>query len=331
MNAWSLIDTVNVISVSFLVFFSLFLLTHKKGKPFSNRILGLFLLTMAFVLLNFILSREKRLPSYFLPVFLSMNAFSFLMGPLLYFYVRSVVYRDFEWRRGYVAHTIPLALYLFSLVAVAVMDPSSLGNIGNLRKSFYGAVAMPIFTAIISLQLLFYLGASFWALRSYRVRLRNSFSSLDKLNLSWLSLIIGGIGLTWLNGAVNSLVAMSTGEGKPWAWLSIVNMLIIFGIANIIVFRGLKQPEIFLGIEEKPKYEKSPLTDEEAERLAGTLKVFMESKKPHLVAGLSLNDLAEEMAVPPRALPIFCGAPKQGLGGEGGRRVRTRELPRAEL
>jgi len=122
MSTWSLIDTINLISVFFLVFFSYFLLTHKKGKRVSNRILGLFLLTMAFVLLNFILSRENRLPSSFLIVFLSINAFSFLMGPVLYFYVRSVVYRDFGWRKGHLVHTIPPALYLISLVAVAAMD-----------------------------------------------------------------------------------------------------------------------------------------------------------------------------------------------------------------
>jgi AraC-like DNA-binding protein len=302
MSTWSLIDTINVISVFFLVFFSFFLLTHKKGKRVSNRMLGLFLLTVAFVLLNFVLSRENRLPSFFLMVFLLMNAFSFVMGPLLYFYVRSVVYRDFAWRKGYLVHTIPLALYLLLLAAVAVMDPSSFVNIGHLRKSFFGAIAMPIFTGIISLQLLFYLGASFWALRSYRVRLRNSFSSLDKINLGWLSLIIGGIGLIWLIGAGNSLVAMSIGEGRPWPWLSIANMLIIFAIANLVIIKGLKQPEIFLGIEEKPKYEKSPLTDDEAKRLEDTVKDFMESKKPHLVPGLSLSDLAKGMAVAPRAL-----------------------------
>jgi AraC-like DNA-binding protein len=257
---------------------------------------------MAFVLLNFVLSRENRLPSSFLMVFLLMNAFSFLMGPLLYFYVRSVVYRDFTWRRGHLIHTVPLALYLFSLAVVAVIDPASLINIGSLKAGFFGAVVMPIFAGIISFQILSYLAASLWALRSYRVRLRDSYSSLDKLSLSWLQLIIGGIGLIWVIGAINSLVAMGAREGKPWPWLSIVNMLIIFGIANIIIFKGLKQPEIFSGIEEKPKYEKSPLTDEESERLAGSLKAFMESKKPHLVPGLSLSDLAKEMAVPPRAL-----------------------------
>jgi len=302
MSSWSPIDTINVISIFSLVFFSLFLLTHKKRKTLSNRILGFFLLAMAFVLLNFVLSRENRLPSSFLVVFLFMNAFSFLMGPLLYLYVRSVAYRDLTWRKCHLVHAIPLIFYLFSLAAAAVMDGAALDNISSLRKSFFGAVAMPIFTGIISFQLFFYLGASVWALRSYRARLSNSYSSLDKLSLSWLQLIIGGIGLMWVIGAVNSLAAMGARGGRPWPWLSVVNMVIIFGIANIVIFRGLKQPEVFSGIEEKPKYDKSPLTDDEAERLADTLKDFMESKKPHLVPGLSLSDLAKEMAAPSRAL-----------------------------
>ena len=302
MGTWGLIDTINVISAFFLFFFSLFLLTHKKGKPLSNRVLGIFLLAMAFVLMNFVLSRENRLPSSFLIVFLLMNAFSFLMGPLLYFYVRSVVYKDFNWRWGHLVHAVPLALYLLSLAVTAVFDPASLIGIDSLRAGFFGTIIMPVFTGIISFQLLSYLAASLWALRSYRARLRDSHSSLDKLSLHWLQLIIGGIGIIWVIGAVNSLAAMGAREGEPWPWLSIVNMLIIFGIANIIIFRGLKQPELFLGIEEKPRYEKSPLTDDESERLATALRDFMRSKRPHLVAGLSLSDLAKEMAVTPRAL-----------------------------
>jgi AraC-like DNA-binding protein len=156
--------------------------------------------------------------------------------------------------------------------------------------------------SLLSGQLLFYLGASFLVLRSYRQRIRNSFSSLDKLSFSWLHLIIGGIGLIWVIGAVNSLAALGARGGKPWPWLTVVNMVIIFGIANVIIFKGLKQPGIFSGIEEKSRYEKSPLSDEESERLADTLKDFMESKKPHLVPGFSLSDLAKEMAAPSRAL-----------------------------
>jgi hypothetical protein len=129
MATWSLIDTINVISVFFLFFFSLFLLTHKRGKPLSNRMLGLFLVAMALSILNFVLSRENRLPSSFLLVFLFLNCFNFLMGPLLYLYVRSVAYRDFSWRKGHLLYALPLLFYLLFFVANIIHFPSALKNV----------------------------------------------------------------------------------------------------------------------------------------------------------------------------------------------------------
>jgi AraC-like DNA-binding protein len=302
MSTWSLIDTINVISVFFLCFFALFLFTHKKGKLVSNKTLGLFLLAWALALLNFVLSRPSRLPPSFLPVFLFMNAFDFVLGPLLYLYVRSVAYRDFIWRKSHLPHALPLIFYLLSLAAVVVLSPSSLESFNDLRKSFFGTVGIRFFSCALACQLLTYLGASLLVLRSYRRRISNSYSSLDKLSLSWLYLVIGGFGLIWLIGSINEMTAIGTRRGTPSVVLSITNMLISFGMANVIMFKGLKQPEIFSGIEEKPKYEKSPLTDDEADVLLMSLKNHMETRKPHLVPGLSISGLAREMAVPARCL-----------------------------
>lgn len=302
MNAWSLIDTINTISVFFLCFFALFLLTQKRGKPVSNKTLGLFLLAWGLALLNFVLSRPGRLPPSFLPVFLFMNAVDFALGPLLYLYVKSVAYRDFRWRKSQLPHALPLIFYLISLAAVVVLSPGSLESIGELRRSFFGSVGISVFASIISAQLLCYLGASLLVLRSYRQRISNSYSSLDRLNLSWLYLVIGGFGFIWLIGSINQMTAIGTRRGAPSVVLSIKNMLISFGMANVIMFKGLKQPEIFSGIEEKPKYEKSQLTDEEADRLLVSLKNHMETQKPHLVPGLSSIRLARGMAVPARAI-----------------------------
>jgi AraC-like DNA-binding protein len=229
-----------------------------------------------------------------------MNAFDFMLGPLLYLYVKSVAYRDLTWRKSHLPHALPLIFYLLSLAAVVVLSPGSLESLDDLRKSFFGSVGMPVFASVISAQLLAYLGASLLVLRSYRRRISNSYSSLDKLSLGWLYLVIGGFGLIWVIGSVNQMTAIGTRRGAPSVVLSLVNMLISFGMANVIVFKGLKQPEIFSGIEEKPKYEKSPLTDEEADRLLISIKNHMEIQKPYLVPGLSIIGLAREMAIPAR-------------------------------
>jgi AraC-like DNA-binding protein len=78
-------------------------------------------------------------------------------------------------------------------------------------------------------------------------------------------------------------------------------VLTIFLFSNVIVFRGLHHPEIFNGIDisiVKQKYEKTLLPAEEKEEYARELQNYMENKKPFLNPMLSLNDLAQELALP---------------------------------
>ena len=302
MNEWGLVQTLNAAAVFFLCAFSLFLLTQKKGKRSSNRILAFFLLALALSTLNSPLSHDKRLVSFFLPLFLVVNSVDFLMGPLLYLYVRSVVFRDFAWERDDVLHAIPFLIYLLFLTINLIAAPATFKDLLLYRKSFFRTSAMSFFTALVAGQLLSYVGASCLVLRSYRARIKNSFSSLEKINLSWLGSIIGGSGLMWLVLSADGVQAVSMRSGRHSLVLSAINVFISLGMANVIVFRGLKQPEIFSGLEEKPKYEKSTLTDEEADRLLSSFLSYMEAKKPYLVSGLSIGGLAREMAVPVRYL-----------------------------
>lgn len=302
MNTWSLVDTINTISIFIFCIFSLFLFTQKRGKPSSNRTMGLFLLAWSLALLNSLLSRHVRLVSSSLIGLLFTNAVGFLWGPLLYFYVRSVAYRDFIWRRSRLIHALPMIFYLMSLAAFAILDPGSFGSLDDLKNSFFGRVGISLFSFFLACQLLTYLGASLLVLRSYRNRIKNTYSFLEKLNLNWLYLIIGGFGLIWLIGLINELTMVVIAHRTLSIALSIITFLISFSLANVIIFRGLKQPEIFSGIDEKPKYEKSPLTDGEADQLLMSLKNHMAARKPHLVPGLSISGLAKDLTVPSRHL-----------------------------
>ena len=302
MSTWGLVDTINTVSICFLSLFSVFLLTHKRGKPVSNKTLGFFLLATALTLLNFVLSRPSLLSSSFLLVFLFMNSVDFLIGPLLYFYVRTVAYRDFVWRKKYLLHAIPMIVYLVFLAVVCITTPATLRNVDKMNESFLVTFGLSAATAIVAAQLLAYLGSSLFVLRSYHRRISDSYSSLDKLSLSWLYSILGGFGLSWLIGAAHGIAAISTQRGAPSLVLSIVDMLITFGIALIILLRGLKQPEIFSGIEEKPKYEHSQLTKDESDRVLDELNVFMETQKPFLIPRLSVGELAKNMGVTARTL-----------------------------
>ena len=231
-----------------------------------------------------------------------MNTANFLLGPLLYLYVKTVAYRDFAWKRAHVLHALPAAVYLAALGAIAATAPRTLLALDELRKSFFGSVGMRFFSVAISCQLLSYVAASLLVLRSYRVRIKDSYSSLDKISLTWLYLFIGGFGLIWLIGSLNYLTAIITARRGPSLELGILNMIITLVVAAVILFRALKQPEIFLGIEEKPKYEHYALSETESDRILSALNGFMAAEKPYLVPGLSLGELAKKLGFAPRAL-----------------------------
>lgn len=72
-----------------------------------------------------------------------------------------------------------------------------------------------------------------------------------------------------------------------------------------MVFRGLKQPEIFTGALEnhlKIKYERTRISEEMKRKYREKLIDFMKSEKPYLKSSLSLNDIAEKISVQPHHL-----------------------------
>jgi AraC-like DNA-binding protein len=76
----------------------------------------------------------------------------------------------------------------------------------------------------------------------------------------------------------------------------------LFVFANMILYKGIVHHEIFSGIE-RPKLKAKPLISETiCKRYIEKLKTFMKNEKPYLDPSLSLNNLAEQLSIPPRHL-----------------------------
>ena len=82
--------------------------------------------------------------------------------------------------------------------------------------------------------------------------------------------------------------------------LNILSLIFIFILANGIVYRGLKQPEIFSGIAEKPKYETSPLTMAEMDECLKKLTSYMKTNKPYLNPSINIAELSKNLSIHPR-------------------------------
>jgi AraC-like DNA-binding protein len=154
---------------------------------------------------------------------------------------------------------------------------------------------------ILLAHLLVYLVLSFRCLLSHSKAIKNSFSSVERINLNWLKFFLSGFVLLWIV-ALYLDVAESGSQSINLMWLLVSFFMYVIG------YTGLWQPDIFAGSEFKEdksaakRYEKSTLTEENAKKYLDQLSQFMEAEKPFLDTGISLYGLAKKLSMPPHHL-----------------------------
>ena len=88
---------------------SLFLFTHRKGDKLSNRLLALFFLLLGINLIDGLIGFTGFYEKYPSLAHLA-DGLVFLLGPLMYFYTCSVVYKGFEFKVSQIYHLLPFIL-----------------------------------------------------------------------------------------------------------------------------------------------------------------------------------------------------------------------------
>jgi hypothetical protein len=95
----SLLDILSIIVVFQLLFIAFFVFTHTKGKKISNVLLGSFFLSLGLNLGDGMLISSGAYQNFLQLAFIGNN-FGFVFGPLLYFYTRSVIYKDYRLQKN---------------------------------------------------------------------------------------------------------------------------------------------------------------------------------------------------------------------------------------
>jgi AraC-like DNA-binding protein len=277
------------------VLLSAALLTMRRGPRLANRLLGLLLLLFAANITLQALAYTRHLLHF--PHLAKIDApLAFLFGPLIYLYVKALTEKKSGFERKSALHFLP------AIIGAAVLTPfylqSAHDKAGHIMNELAATCETCIAIAWLTiLQLLVYLIAAIRILRRHALRIRESFSSLEKINLNWLRILLIAYGIDWL-----AAFAWQLYGGKPAAanYLWILVSLIMYAIG----YMGWQQPEIFSGTEEtadettpQKKYEKSTLTSAKAEEYHQKLLHLMAAEKPYRNRDLTLPRLAQRLAI----------------------------------
>jgi AraC-like DNA-binding protein len=304
---WEILDMIQTLTQGVLIItgfqlilLAVVLLAQTNVNRLNRNLLVAFLLSKAFLISRWLTFHFQILGYDDHPYFYHISASGFfLLAPLLYFYTKSLCYKDFAFKKLDLVHLIPFVLII---VFKAVSMDISLSESGSESSVLYRILVSnhwEIFWTTNLIQILSYILAMRRTLHIYQSKLRNLYSSVDKINLNWLHALLLLIFLHWL--FVTSRAILSALNIHKEILLSLIDLysITIFLIfTTILVIKGLNQLKIFSGIEEKPKYATSKLTGTDIQKYARKLIHYMKTHKPYLTASLTIDDLSEKLSVP---------------------------------
>ncbi|GAB5522905.1 MAG: hypothetical protein Roseis2KO_07770 [Roseivirga sp.] len=263
------------VSVQSLLFAAI-LLTDKNKKRRVNYFLAAFLLMLS---LQMALILSERWIDDYAPFTSYLCLFGFAYGPLLYFYTLHLAFKDFKLKRGHLLHALPFFVIL----------SGGLADLGLCR-----------FGSLLYVSLIAYVSLSVRHILSYRLLVKNTHSTIDRINLSWIqwTMIIFTVIL------LTDIYTHFYNELEPIPGVSVVSVSLLI-LINGMFYKGLKQPQIFEGISQQGAPEaiaKSEAEDHDFHSEAERIQDYFQEHKPYTDADLTLAQLAEALSMPARRL-----------------------------
>ena len=287
-----------------LLFVSVFLFAHRKGNRTNNRLLGLIFLLFSISLGDFAL-RISGIEFRYQVIHLIDDGFFFLYGPLIYFYVRRVVYVVLQWKARNLLHLIPYLAWCFYLVyTLVVLNPEEQRQVTQQIVT----ASLPAWMYLVGLSIYVYTISYLWlanrTVNTYRDVIKNKYSSVDKINLSWLKFIIQSFAVITVIAMIHNVIPVL--GNFVFLYASLILLLIFtFFFINRVLVKALNQPEIFAGIElqeAREKYTGSKLNEDELEQYFSHLLSILEKEELYLNPDLTLQALAERLQISSKVL-----------------------------
>lgn len=286
---------INGISVFLLLLFSIFLVTRNGRNRLSNLLLAGFLFINAVPFLLNVFALLKLRVFHSVPtLFLSIFNLDFLLGPLIYFYTKSVAAKDFAFKKKDWIHLLPIIIFNSYLIFSLLLKQTTRVSFDFIRWEITAALLVSHSILVM------YACLSVCVVRRFSAAIKNVYSYMEKVSLSWLRFVLFGFGIIWLMIIVSAMVRIVLRTSIPY--ISDIIPAATLVVSTIIIYYGLTRPKLFADPDPSAKYLKSTLTAEDARVYSERLKEFMTTEKPHLTPSLTINELSEQLAIPAKHL-----------------------------
>ncbi len=290
------------------VLFAFFLVLIKKGKKQSNVLLALFLLSYAAIpldtLINFGEGFRQFAINFSANVFYVFGLAYWLEAVLLLFYVRSLIYKNFSFKKTDLLYLLPFFLYLiYEANAWYMLD----SNIKIAILNGYQIEEEPFYTRFINLFrecFRTFCGIlCLLELRNYQKRIKDNFADIEDVDLTWLKVLTIGFLIIKVQAVFITLGYMTSIDlhfTLNYPVLGQLSNFMVMFLISFLIFFSLGVSSLFHGID------RSIIANQEKQSIdpaqINTLTLYMSEHKPYLNHLLTLDSLASQTNIQPRQL-----------------------------
>lgn len=241
----------------------------------------------------------------------------FLDGALLYLFVKSTIYRNFQLKRSDLLHLLPVLAYLLGMLLIFYSKDSALKHQLIASQGIaYSAPYLVMETAGRLLRLLYALAAIYWVVL-YTRQLKDEYANLRLSESTWLKLMLAsfvllygwdcglmliklwGLSVHYFNEAALSFV----GIGSYYLNLAVITALIFLrftSIANVAAVNEFARDGDTGAAA--PQSATEPVVDPQ---LVANLERVMGQERFYTNPEISLEKLAEQVAMPAKKLSFL--------------------------
>ena len=312
-------DVVLLMTAYQCILFALLLLTIKREHYIRNVFLAFFLLQQAAIPLDILISfgaEFRHIAIEWSPNLFYVFGFGYwLEGPLLLWYTRSLIYKNYRLRLKDIVYLLPFILYVgYQLIFYYSLDvtdkkiiqeeydlnlaPQIMNYVTLFREAF--RVALGVLCLI--------------EIKRYTQHIHTNFSDIDKIDLTWLKILVTGFLVirTWaVIVAAMIILSISFGITTDFETMGLLGNYTTFLLVSVLIFFGLGHSSVFEGLEQRQNNEPEPVKDEQEPEnqkdkirpeLIDQVSRHMETEKPYLTPALTLEKLAGQLRIQPRLL-----------------------------
>ena len=286
--------------------FLIFAVKHDRKSDFF--LIG-FLLTQAAIPLHTLVNYGEEFR--FIALELSPNLYKifetayWLEGPLLLWYTRSLVYKNYSLSKLDLLYLAPLVIYLIYItVTFYVLSDTDkvefLYSHDTINASF---VHHAIGFIREALRVVFSI-LCIIEIKRCRQQIRNRYSSIEKIDLGWLNLLV--ISFLFVRAwallvSLSIILFVHAGIKINFANLGLFGNYATLGLVTGLIYFGIRFSSIFEGMESSEVAQSHSVQEVDKDKIQ-FIEKYMQDKKPFLANILTLEQLATQMEMPPRTL-----------------------------